>query len=287
MKAQLMKPLNIETCFAGLTSDEIPLALATVVQVVSPTSGKPGDKALVSAEGIVEGWIGGGCAQQAVVEAARSALDCGKSSLIRIGPSGEWEPLGGVIDFTSDCLSGGTLMIFVEPLARQPTLGILGCSPVAHNLSYLARNMGFSVTMASPDLDPGELPDTIQHGLDFSAIDGEYLVIATMGKHDRAALTAALNSDARYIAMIASRKKMAGLKTRLTRAGFESSSLDRIHAPAGIEIGAVTPAEIALSVLADIVRVRRGISGEGSTPVSRHDGPELAAQSKTGECCGA
>ncbi len=281
-----MKPSNIETCFSGLISEEIPLALATVIQVVSPTSGKPGNKALVSAEGIVEGWIGGGCAQQAVIEAARSALNCGDSSFIRIGPKGEWEPLGGVTDFTSGCLSGGTLMIFIEPLARQPTLSILGSSPVAHSLSSLAQDLGFSVTITSPDLDPGEIPDTIQHGLDFSAIDGEYLVIATMGKHDRAALTAALNSDANYIAMIASHKKMAGLKTRLTRAGFDSSSLDRIHAPAGIEIGAVTPAEIALSVLADIVRVRRGISGEGSTPVSRHDGPELASQSITGGCCG-
>ena len=134
----MSKPTNLDACFKGLASDETPLALATVIQTALSTSGNVGDKALVSAEGIVEGWIGGGCAQPAVVEAARMALKSAEPCLIRIGPKGEWETLNGVVDFSSGCLSGGTQVIFIEPLNKQAKLSILGDSPVALCLSDLA-----------------------------------------------------------------------------------------------------------------------------------------------------
>lgn len=286
----MVKALNttsLETCFAGLQREGTPLALATVIQAVSPTSGKPGDKALVSAEAIVEGWIGGGgCAQTAVIDAARTALESGESSVIRVGPKGEWQPLDGVVDFTSGCLSGGTLVIFIEPMIRQPRLSILGNSPVANSLCYLAGHLGFSVTLAYPDLDASQIPEHVRLRSDFSDIDGDFVVVATQGKHDSIALKAALASNAIYIAMIASAKKIAALKVRLTKSGVDSGQLDRIHSPAGIEIGAVTQAEIALSVLADLVRVRRGNRVKNIAPEPSQESVKPVSTEASGGCCG-
>lgn len=282
----LIKALNsksLEDCFVGLQREGAPLALATVVQAISPTSGKPGDKALVSADAIVEGWIGGGCAQPAVVEAARGALDSGESSLIRVGPKGEWESLQGVVDYTSGCLSGGTLVIFIEPMIEQPMLNVLGNSPAAHNLCRLAAQLGFTVTLTCPGLETGDVPDEVHQKTDFSGASGDFIVIATQGEHARDALKAALASNASHIAMIASSKKIAGLKASLTKTGVDSAQLDRIHSPAGIEIGAVTPAEIALSVLAELVRVRRG---KKMSPVAADQSAGVPATETNGGCCG-
>ena len=258
---------NLDNCFSALASSSTPLALATVIQAISPTSGKPGDKALVSAEAIVEGWIGGGCAQPAVIEASRKALKSGQSCVIRVGPKGEWAALDGVVDYASGCLSGGTLVIFIEPMIQQPGLSILGNSPAAQKLSVLAEQLDFSVTTIPSD---------------FPEINSDYIVIATQGKDDRAALITALASNAAHIAMIASAKKIAGLKASLEKGGIEPEQLDRIHSPAGIEIGAVTAAEIAVSVLADLVRVRRSNTDKKTIPQPS----EKVATTGSGSCCG-
>ena len=169
----MFKPTNLDACFNGLANDETPLALATVIQTALSTSGNVGDKALVSAEGIVEGWIGGGCAQPAVVEAARIALKSAEPCLIRVGPKGEWEALDGVVDFSSGCLSGGTQVIFIEPLNTQAKLSILGDSAVALSLSELAAGLDFSVTVISPDLESSQLPGTARLEQDFGSISGD------------------------------------------------------------------------------------------------------------------
>ncbi|MFA9419334.1 MAG: XdhC family protein [Gammaproteobacteria bacterium] len=253
----MVKAANLEACFRDLAGEETPLALATVVQTALSTSGNAGDKALVSAEGIIEGWIGGGCAQPAVVEAARMALKTAEPCLIRVGPKGEWEALDGVVDFSSGCLSGGTQVIFIEPLNKQAKLGILGDSPVALSLAELASRLDFSVTVISPDLESTRVAETVRMETDFASVGGDFAVVATQGRHDRAALKAAINSNAGYIGMVASRKKIAGLKASLIKSGIAASELERVHSPAGLEIGAVSPAEIALSILAELVRVRR------------------------------
>lgn len=278
---------GLDACFNSLASEQTPLALATVVQTAQSTSGKAGDKALVSAEGIVEGWIGGGCAQPAVVEAARMVLESAQPCLIRVGPRGEWEALDGVIDFSSGCLSGGTQVIFIEPLKRQTELSILGASPVALSLSKLAAQLDFSVTVISPDLESSEL-EAIRIKHDFASISADFIVVATQGRHDRAALKAAIESNAGYIAMVASRNKIAGLKTSLIKSGVDASDIDRVHSPAGIEIGAVSPAEIALSILAELVRVRRSASSHQikSEPETAVVGSESVARGEDGGCCG-
>lgn len=283
-----LKQKSIDHCFAGLQREDTPLALATVVQAISPTSGRAGDKALVSSDSIVEGWIGGGCAQPAVIDAARGSIESGQSKLIRVGPKGEWEPLAGVEDFASGCLSGGTLLIFVEPMIRQPALSILGASPAAFSLSRLAAELGFAVTVAYPEPVSSDAADNAQLLDSFDDIGGEYVVIATQGKFDRDAMKAALKTPARHIAMVASAKKIAGLKASLAKAGIAASELQRIHSPAGIEIGAKTPAEIALSVLAELVQVRRGIeiAKDSPKPVVPESQPEAVTSDSGGGCCG-
>jgi xanthine dehydrogenase accessory factor len=280
----ISKKTSLDTCFKGLADDETPLALATVIQTALSTSGNVGDKALVSADGIVEGWIGGGCSQPAVLEAARMALESAEPCLIRIGPKGEWETLEGVVDFSSGCLSGGTQVIFVEPLNRQAKLSILGDSPVALCLAELAGRLEFSVTVISPDLESSQLAATVHLEQDFVSTSGDFVVVATQGRHDRAALKAAINSSTGYIAMVASRKKIAGLKASLIKSGIEASVMDRIHSPAGIEIGAVSPAEIALSILAELVRVRRSGSKVKVSETSAA-AVEPATDTNDGGCC--
>lgn len=283
----MSKSTRLDACFKGLANEQTPLALATVIQTAQSTSGKVGDKALVSAQGIIEGWIGGGCAQPAVIEAARQALESARPCLIRVGPKGEWEALDGIVDFSSGCLSGGTQVIFIEPLNKQVKLNILGDSPVALSLSDLAGRLDFAVTVTGPELDPTQFSETVQIEHDFETADGDYIVVTTQGRHDRAALKAALNSNATYIAMVASHKKITGLKASLIKSGIDASELERVHSPAGIDIGAVSPAEIALSILAELVAVRRAgsrqkIPGEqealaqSTNPVSDDD---------SGGCC--
>jgi len=279
---------GLDACFNALASENKPLALAIVVQTAHSTSGKAGDKALVSAEGIVEGWIGGGCAQPAVVEAARTVLDSAQPCLIRVGPKGEWETLDGVIDFSSGCLSGGTQVIFIEPLKRQAKLSILGDSPVALCLSELAARLDFAVTVISPEIESSPLAESVRSEHDFASVDGDFILVATQGRHDRAALKAAIDSNAGYIGMVASRNKIVGLKSSLVKSGVEVGELDRVHSPAGIEIGAVSPAEIALSILAELVRVRRAGNSRKISPKSETavEDSGTAPRVPDGGCCG-
>lgn len=279
------KKQSIETCFTALGDADAALVLATVIQAIPPTSGKVGNKALVSAEKIVEGWIGGGCSQSAVIRVAEQVLRSAKPCVIRVGPDQDWSEQESVIDFTSGCLSGGTLLIFVEPLFRNPTLSILGNSPVAQSLSVLAQNLGFSVTVVSPDIEPDSVADDVNLSIEFTDLDADFVVIATQGRHDRAALNAAIESSANYIAMIASKKKFIGLTERLANAGVSSRNLERIRNPAGIDISAVTPQEIALSILAELVQERRNAAVATLNP-RKSIASESHPVAAEGGCCG-
>lgn len=242
-----------------------PFALATVVRCESPTSAKPGAKAIVTPDGGIEGWIGGGCAQPAVIKTAKQTLQDGQPRLIRISPERSETPEAGITDFGMTCHSGGTLDIFIEPVIARPALLIIGASPVAQALCGLARQVGYSVTVAFPDADKELFPeaDRIVDSLEkierFSV--PVFVVVSTQGKRDEAGLEAALATGAEYVAFIASERKAAKLKEYLKERGHDGARVDAIAAPAGVAIGAVTPAEIALSVLADVVKARRSGAG--------------------------
>jgi xanthine dehydrogenase accessory factor len=259
-----------------LKAADEPFVLATVVRTVSVTAAKAGAKAVIRRDGtIAAGWIGGGCAKGAVLKAAREALADGQSRLISVQPEDLLAELGvkpgedrdGVHFDKNMCPSKGTMDVFVEPVLPRPLLTILGASPVALALAEQARPFGFHVTLAAPLADISETVGVDSqvdgYAVDFSGDARHFVVVATQGKGDEAALCSALSVDAAYTAFVGSRRKMAALREKLIAEGLTPAALDRVKAPAGLDIGAITPEEIALSILAEItVILRRGQRGE-------------------------
>jgi xanthine dehydrogenase accessory factor len=264
-----------------LKAAEETFVLATVVRTVSVTAAKAGAKAVIRPDGtIAAGWIGGGCARGAVLKAAREALADGEPRMVSVQPEDLLTELGvkpgdnrdGIRFAKNMCPSQGTMDIFVEPVLPHPSLIILGASPVALSLAEQARRLGFHVTLAAPASDVTEIPDADR------VIDGfalgdlhqarRFVVISTQGKGDEAALRVAVKTDAAYHAFVGSRRKMAALRTKLTAEGTDAGALDCIKAPAGLDLGAITPEEIAMSILAEItVERRRGQRGEAPAPL--------------------
>jgi len=246
---------------AALKASGTPFALVTVVRAESPTSAKPGAKAVVTADGEIEGWIGGGCAQPVVVKVVKQVLQDGSARLIRISPERDELIAEGIMDFNMSCHSGGTLDIFIDPVVARPALWIIGASPAAQALSGLAHRLGFSVTAVFPGADQALFPeaDRVIDKLEGLAAAGApaFVVVATQGKRDEAGLEAALSTGAAYVAFVASERKAGKLKQYLKERGQDAARVNAIVSPAGVEIGAVTPEEIALSVLAGVVQARR------------------------------
>ncbi len=264
--AMTMQSRDILTYVAELRALGQPFAMATVVRTVDVTAAKAGAKAVIRADGTIsDGWIGGGCARGAVLKAAKDALSDGQPRLISVSPEDVLAAQGvapgqerdGVSFARSMCPSRGTMDIFVEPVIPLPLLIICGASPVAVALATLAPQFDFAVTACAPEADLAAFPDTPTiAGYALPPLtQTPYIVIATQGKGDEAALRAALARDTTYLAFVGSRKKMAALRARLT--DTPPHRLDTIRAPAGLDLGAITPAEIALSIMAEMLQHRR------------------------------
>jgi xanthine dehydrogenase accessory factor len=233
---------------------DTPFALATVVRTVGATAAKAGAKAVILPDGTIsEGWIGGGCARAAVVKAARDAIADGKPRLVCVQPPDALQDQGnaagkeraGVRFAQNLCPSQGTMDIFVEPVLPLPQLIVCGSSPVAVAVAELGRRLSFATTLCEALSLPAD---------DAAA---RYLVIATQGRGDEPALKAALEIEAEYVAFVGSHKKADALKAKLA-ADVAPERLAKLKAPAGLDLGAITPDEIAVSILAEIVAVRRG-----------------------------
>lgn len=245
-----------------LRAADTPCALVTVVRAIAPTSAKPGEKAVVTLDGTIHGWIGGGCAQPAVTRTVREVLAGGEPRLIRVAPPESAEKgAPGVVDFNMGCASRGTLDLFIEPMFTAPVVRVHGAAPTARHLSELAARMGFEVQVLAPDTDPADYPDAARHAADWTAPDDwpavRWAVVATQGQGDRKALRAALDSPAEAIAFIASRRKRDRQLEALAGAGYPGERLAAIRAPAGVDVGARTPEEIALTVVAELIEWRR------------------------------
>jgi xanthine dehydrogenase accessory factor len=265
---------------AQMKAAEQAFALATVVRTVSVTSAKAGAKAIIRPDGsIVAGWIGGGCARGAVLKAAREALADGEPRMVSVQPEDMLAELGvkagdsrdGVRFASNMCPSKGTMDIFVEPVLPHPSLVIFGASPVAMSLASQARQLGYHVTLAAPASDLSVVPDAdaLVDGFALGELHQakRFIVISTQGKGDEAALRAALSIDASYHAFVGSRRKMAALREKLVMAGVAPPMIDRVKAPAGLDLGAITPEEIAMSILAEItIERRRGQRNPVSLP---------------------
>lgn len=247
-----------------------PFALATVVRTISVTAAKAGAKAVIAADGnIAGGWIGGGCARAAVIKAARAALEDGEARLVSIQPEDLLAELGvesgeereGVQFAKNLCPSKGTMDIFVEPVLPRPILVICGASPVALALSKQAPTIGFDVTICAPAEDHAAFPGAGRlidgFGLDAIGNADTYILVSTQGRGDLAALEGALNVPARHIGFVGSRRKISTLKEKLREKGLSEQDLERIEGPAGLDLGAITPEEIALSILAELLVIRR------------------------------
>ncbi|WOJ90873.1 XdhC family protein [Methylocapsa polymorpha] len=247
-----------------------PFALATVVRTVAATAAKAGAKAIIRDDGVISaGWIGGGCARGAVLRAARDAIKDGEPRLISVQPKDLLDQLGVAagearegIEFAKNmCPSRGTMDIFVEPVLPHPQIVILGSSPVGVALADLAQRFGFFVIVCAPasdHADYGEV-DVLADGFEPPGQYGGagFIVVATQGKGDSAALKAALKASSAYVAFVGSRKKAEALRQELAQIGFDAERLKAFKAPAGLDIGAITPDEIAFSILAEIIEARR------------------------------
>ena len=264
---------------AQMKAAERAFVLATVVRTVSVTAAKAGAKAIIAADGrIVAGWIGGGCAKGAVLKAAREALTDGEPRMVSVQPENLLAELGvsagesrdGIRFASNMCPSKGTMDIFVVP---HPSLVILGASPVALSLAAQARTLGYHVTLAAPAADLTARPDadTIVDGYGLGELNDakRFVVVSTQGKGDEAALRAAVATRACYHAFVGSRRKMASLRAKLIAEGASAAAIDDFKAPAGLDLGAITPEEIAMSILAEITRERRRGQRAASQTASR------------------
>jgi xanthine dehydrogenase accessory factor len=265
---------------AQMKAAEQAFVLATVVRTVSVTAAKAGAKAIIRPDGtIVAGWIGGGCAKGAVLKAAREALVDGEPRMVSVQPENLLAELGvtpgetreGVRFASNMCPSKGTMDIFVEPVLPHPSLIILGASPVALSLAAQARQLGYHVALAAPAADLTAVPDAdvVVDGFEPRYLNDarRFVVVSTQGKGDEAALKQALAIEATYHAFVGSKRKMAALRDKLIAIGLDPAAIDRVKAPAGLDLGAITPEEIAMSILAEItVERRRGQRDTNSDP---------------------
>ena len=244
---------DIATAAQRLRQNDEPFAFATIVRTAGTTAAKPGAKALLGSDGtMLHGWLGGGCTRGAVKKAALSALQSGLPQLISVTPeellAAKGVRAGDELDGTkfarNGCPSKGTVDIFVEPCLPMPQLVVLGESPVAQALVGLAPQLQWTVSNSVPE-------DTA------IAASQRVIVIATQGQGDIDALEKALSAPSKHVAFVGSARKFTNLAEKLQQKGISRDQIALVKSPAGLDIGAVTPEEIALSILAELVQIRR------------------------------
>ena len=221
-------------------------ALVTVVRTVAPTSAYVGAQAIVAADGSLHGWIGGGCAKGVVIAAAAKTLVSGLPKLVRIS-NDQTVAEEGIEQHAMRCASNGTIELFIQPFVERPGLCVLGTTPAADEARFLAERLGIKL-----GTDPATAP---------------IVLVATQGEGDEAALQAALESTAGQVLMIASARKAERLRAAMLARGVPAERVAMLRAPAGPDIGASTPAEIALAAVAEVVRLRRAHPAQ-QTPVA-------------------
>src|SRR5262245_16921507 len=256
-----------------------PFALATVVRTVAATAAKAGAKAVILPDGTIsEGWIGGGCARAAVLKAAREALADGKPRLVSVQPPDALQDQGlaageeraGVRFASNLCPSQGTMDVFVEPVLPQPQIIVCGSSPVAVAVAELGRRLGFALTVCAPAADQASFTQADRriegYALPVEEAGARFVVVATQGRGDEAALQAALAVETDYVAFVGSRRN-AGVSTgKPPDSGIAPVRLAKLRARAGLDLGAITPDEIAISILAEIIALRRQRHWRGAAP---------------------
>ena len=217
-----------------------PFATATVTWRRGPSSGKPGAKAIVLADGSVEGWLGGACARPTVVAAALESLVDRRPRLLVLG---EHDDRAEVVNVAMACSSEGAMEVFVEPQLPAPDLRIIGSSPMVTTLAELARTLDWRVAVTDQPALEGVNPDS-------------WVVVATQGHYDEPAIEAALATPAGYIGLVASSKRAASVIAWLREKGISDENLARVRSPAGLDLGSTQHDEMAVAILAEIVTLK-------------------------------
>jgi xanthine dehydrogenase accessory factor len=253
-----------------LTAAGEPFALATVVRRVAPASAQPGAKALIRRDGSMRGWVGGSCAQPVVTAEAQQALREGTPRLLRLGHMPGASERDDVVEYPMTCHSGGALEILIEPVLPAPRLSVVGETPVAETLAELARVMGYGVEQhASAPEFASALPEPNS---------ATFVVVASMGVDDEEALVTALRADIPYVALVASPRRAGIVRETLAAMGVDTDALSRLKAPAGLDIGARTQEEIALSIMAEIAQTRAALAPGIEEDNSEATSPTPAAE---------
>jgi xanthine dehydrogenase accessory factor len=249
--------MDIYTKAAEFTAQRTPFAIATVVRVDGSSSARCGSKALIDSQGkIVMGWVGGGCAESAVRTEALKSLRSGQPQLITLDMQDE------VLGVGMPC--GGMMDVYIEPVLPQPELVIAGHGRIAEALASLGKLLNFFVTVHDPQADPAKFPGAgriVNRDFDVAEIAfnaNTFVVIATLHKNDHVWLRKALAGDTGYVALVASAHRARLVLDYLLAEGMPAEKVERVWAPAGLDLGAATPEEIALSIMSQIVALRRG-----------------------------
>ncbi len=223
------------------------VALATVVWRQGPSSGQAGSRAIITESGDVHGWIGGACAEPSVIRQAREVITEGKPRLLLLGTSGKFGDAipGGMTVVPIACQSEGALEVYIEPVLPAPHLVVVGRSPMAHLLAELARSLGWRADLLDwTEFKAGD------------ASERSMVVVATQGHGDEEAIEQAVAARPAYLGLVGSRKRGAAVLGYLAERGIARDQLDRVAVPAGLDLGKTTHSEIAVSILAELVRLR-------------------------------
>jgi len=252
---------DLLTLASGLAAREERFALVTVVRREPPSSARVGDAAVITAGGEYHGWVGGGCTRSTVLREALRAIADGEPRLLSLSPEpGEEGRRAGIVALPMTCDSGGTVEIYVEPVLPVARLLLFGSSPAVRVLARIGHAMGYRVEVVDADADNGSFPEAerVSRTIAPEAVPrGAHVLVATMGERDLEAIEAVAGRAPAYLGVIASPKRFAQLRDALRARGVPREALEQIVAPAGLDIGARTPEEIALSIMAQIVERRR------------------------------
>ncbi len=260
-----------------------PYAVATIVRCERPTSGKPGNTAIITPDGVMHGWIGGNCTQSEVVRHALEALEAGEPRLLACGSSGNRPD--DLVHVPMSCTSGGNVEIHINPVLPPPELLVVGASPVGHALLRLGGVVGYA-TVAGTSADAamaaaaGSTVDDLARAAERYAGRPPgarlFAVVATMGESDEQALCHLVSARPDYLGVVASQKRMEHVRSVLAAQGVSERDLGSVHGPAGLDIGAATPEEIAVSILAEIVE--RGARPAPEPAGAGDEAPPAAAE---------
>jgi len=257
-----------------LRANAEPFAFATVVACKRPNAAYPGARAIIKADGTFSGWVGGSCAQPTVIREALKALEDGKARLLRISPDLPHDAVSqeGVYDFVMTCASQGAVEIFVEPFLPRPELLIIGETPVAQALARFGALLDFTVWVSDPAATKALFPDAAMIYDQLEAARDRVsprssVVVATQGAYDEEALEAFIDTRACYIGLVASGKRAVSIFQYLRHKGVQPELQQRVTCPAGLQLGAVTPPEIAFSIMGEILQLTHGRAGKAAPAI--------------------